>query len=91
VMNALTESDVLVQDKLFATLDTTVRRLFLDPGITVLLSDTVGFIRNLPHELIASFQTTLAQTYESDVILLIVDISEATCVTGGSTVSKYTS
>jgi GTP-binding protein HflX len=76
VMNGLTDSHVFVEGKLFATLDTTVRRIYLGNGFTALLSDTVGFIRKLPHELIASFQTTLAQIYEADLILLVVDISD---------------
>ena len=76
LLNALTDSDALVVDQLFATLDTTVRRLNIFNGFTVLLSDTVGFIRKLPHELIASFRTTLAQTIESDLLIHVVDISD---------------
>jgi GTP-binding protein HflX len=75
LMNALTNAHIHVEDKLFATLDTTVRRLELTPEKTVLISDTVGFIRKLPHHLIASFQTTLAQTIEADILLHIIDIS----------------
>jgi GTP-binding protein HflX len=75
LMNALTRAGTMVEDKLFATLDTTVRRLNLDSGKIVLLSDTVGFIRKLPPTLIASFKTTLAQTVEADILLHIVDIS----------------
>jgi GTP-binding protein HflX len=76
LLNALTQAKTLVQDKLFATLDTTVRRMELNEGVTFLLSDTVGFIRKLPHHLIASFQTTLAQTIESDLLLHVVDVSD---------------
>ena len=76
VMNALTKDDSKVENKLFATLDTTVRRLNLGNGKMVLLSDTVGFIRKLPPTLIASFRTTLSQTIESDILLHIVDISD---------------
>jgi GTP-binding protein HflX len=75
LMNALTRADTLVEDKLFATLDTTVRRLNLDAGRIVLLSDTVGFIRKLPPTLIASFKTTLAQTIDADILLHVVDVS----------------
>lgn len=75
LMNALTNASIHVADKLFATLDTTVRRLELAQDKTVLISDTVGFIRKLPHHLIASFQTTLAQTIEADILLHIVDLS----------------
>jgi len=75
LMNALTRAETLVENKLFATLDTTVRRLHLDPDKTVLLSDTVGFIRKLPPTLIASFKTTLAQTVDADILLHVVDIS----------------
>jgi len=75
LMNALTNAGIHVADKLFATLDTTVRRLELSRDKTVLISDTVGFIRKLPHHLIASFQTTLAQTIEADILLHVVDLS----------------
>ena len=75
LMNALTDARTKVEDKLFATLDTTVRRLKIDEGCTVLLSDTVGFIRKIPHHLVASFQTTLAQTINADILLHVVDIS----------------
>jgi len=75
LMNALTNSDVLVEDKLFATLDTTTRRFELRPNINILVSDTVGFIRKLPHDLIASFKSTLSQTIESDILIHVVDLS----------------
>jgi GTP-binding protein HflX len=76
LMNALTGAEAFVQDKLFATLDTTVRRMELSDGLIILLSDTVGFIRKLPHHLIASFKTTLAQTVEADMLLHVVDMSD---------------
>ena len=76
LLHALTGADVLVADKLFATLDTTTRRLRLNDHITVLLSDTVGFINKLPHHLIASFHSTLAQTKEADLLLHVVDLSD---------------
>lgn len=75
LMNALTNSGALVEDKLFATLDTTTRRFELQQGMDVLVSDTVGFIRKLPHDLIASFKSTLAQTVEADVLIHVVDLS----------------
>ena len=75
-MRALTGSDVRVEDKLFATLGTTVRAL-APPGAThVLVSDTVGFIKHLPHDLVASFRSTLDEARESDLLLHIVDASD---------------
>lgn len=79
LMNALTEADVLVQNKLFATLDTTVRKFFLDKNHLVLLSDTVGFIRKLPHDLVASFQSTLNEVKEADLIIKVADIGSPHC------------
>jgi GTP-binding protein HflX len=80
LMNVLSSADVLAENKLFATLDTTVRviELVSDDRAThktVLLSDTVGFIRKLPAQLVASFRSTLAETIEADVLLHVVDIS----------------
>ncbi len=75
LMNALTSARVKTEDQLFATLDTTVRRLALNEHIQVLLSDTVGFIRKLPHHLIASFRTTLAEASEADLLIHVVDIT----------------
>ena len=76
LMNALTDADVLVQDQLFATLDTTTRKLEnIEVGIPVLLSDTVGFIRNLPHTLIASFRSTLGEINDVDLLLKVFDAS----------------
>lgn len=75
-MRALTTSTVLVEDKLFATLDTTVRALF--PAVTpqILVSDTVGFIQRLPHDLVASFRSTLAEAKEASLLLHVVDASD---------------
>ncbi|MBT6180128.1 MAG: GTPase HflX [Deltaproteobacteria bacterium] len=75
-MRALTTSSVLVEDKLFATLDTTVRALF--PAVTpqILISDTVGFIQRLPHDLVASFRSTLAEAKEASLLLHVVDASD---------------
>ena len=75
LMNAMTDENVLVQDQLFATLDTTVRQCELDGTHTILLSDTVGFIRKLPHRLVASFKSTLKEAREADLILKIADLS----------------
>ncbi|MEJ2051628.1 MAG: GTPase HflX [Calditrichota bacterium] len=68
-------SHVLVQDKLFATLDTTIRSVWLSDAHKILLSDTVGFIRKLPHQLVASFRSTLAEVREADLLIKVVDIS----------------
>jgi GTP-binding protein HflX len=73
--NCLTHAEVLVADKLFATLDSTTRELWLSPGNSALLSDTVGFIRKLPHHLVASFKSTLSIVREADLILHVVDAS----------------
>ncbi len=75
LMNALTHADVLVEDKLFATLDTRTRRWQFRGGGHVLLSDTVGFIRSLPHSLVASFKATLAEARQADLLLHVVDAS----------------
>lgn len=75
LMNALTKADVLAEDKLFATLDTRTRRWQLPQWGPVLLSDTVGFIRDLPHALIASFKATLEETRQADLLLHIADAS----------------
>lgn len=75
LLNALTEAEVLVEDKLFATLDTTTRKFLLPNKQEVLLIDTVGFIRKLPHDLIESFKSTLEETVQTDILLHIVDAS----------------
>ena len=75
LMNALADTDVLAENRLFATLDSTTRQVFLTPNKPVLLSDTVGFIRKLPHKLIESFKSTLDEVRESDVLLHVVDAS----------------
>jgi GTP-binding protein HflX len=76
LFNALTDADVYVQDQLFATLDPTVRRLNLPEGEHVVLADTVGFVRDLPHELIAAFKSTLQEAREADLILHLIDASD---------------
>ncbi len=75
LFNALTSGEVLAEDKLFATLDPTVRRLQLPTNQNVLLSDTVGFIRKLPHSLVESFKATLEEVVEADLLLHVVDVS----------------
>jgi GTPase len=73
LLNALTDAGVLVEDRLFATLDSTVRRLDLPSSRSVLLADTVGFVRRLPHHLVEAFQSTLAEVAEADLLLHVVD------------------
>jgi GTP-binding protein HflX len=77
LMRALTASEALVADKLFATLDTTVRALHPETVPRVLVSDTVGFIKNLPHGLVASFKSTLDEALEASLLLHVVDASDA--------------
>ena len=74
IMNLLSKSEVLVENKLFATLDSTVRKVVFD-NVPFLLSDTVGFIRKLPHQLVESFKSTLDEVREADLLLHVVDIS----------------
>lgn len=76
LMRALTGSEVLVADKLFATLDTTVRALHPESVPRVLVSDTVGFIKNLPHDLVASFKSTLEEALEASLLLHVIDASD---------------
>jgi GTP-binding protein HflX len=75
IMNLLSNAEVLVENQLFATLDSVVRRAELHHGHGILLTDTVGFIRKLPHHLIASFKSTLDEVREADLLLHIVDVS----------------
>lgn len=74
ILNMISKSDVLMENKLFATLDTTVRKVVID-NLPFLLSDTVGFIRKLPHHLVESFKSTLDEVREADVLIHVVDIS----------------
>lgn len=76
LMRAMTGSDVLVADKLFATLDTTIRPLYPETRPKVLLSDTVGFIKKLPHDLVASFKSTLDEAACASLVLFVVDASD---------------
>ncbi len=75
LFNTLTESEVYAEDQLFATLDPTLRRLELPDGDAVILVDTVGFIRDLPHDLVAAFRSTLQETCEADLLLHVIDAS----------------
>ena len=76
LLNALTASDVLEADKLFATLDPTTRRLMLPSGKNILITDTVGFIRDLPHEIVDAFKSTLEEAVIADLILIVADVSD---------------
>jgi len=76
ILNALTKSSVLAEDKLFATLDTTTRELYIDGTKKGLLSDTVGFIQQLPHRLIEAFKSTLSELEYADLLLHVVDVSD---------------
>ncbi|MBQ8827175.1 MAG: GTPase HflX [Oscillospiraceae bacterium] len=75
LMNALTDAGVLAEDKLFATLDTTARALELPDGRSVLLIDTVGLVRRLPHHLVEAFKSTLEEAANADIIINLIDIS----------------
>jgi GTPase len=75
LLNRLTHAGVLVENQLFSTLDPTVRRLRLPGGETVLLSDTVGFVRRLPHQLVEAFRSTLEEVVNSDLLLHVIDAS----------------
>lgn len=76
IFNLLTKENIYADDKLFATLDTTSRKLFLGEGQNCLLTDTVGFISKLPHELVESFSSTLEEVTNADLILHVVDVSD---------------
>src|SRR5690606_8038860 len=75
LFNALTQAGVLAADQLFATLDTTTRKIWIEGAGSIVISDTVGFIRDLPHTLIAAFRATLEETIHADLILHVVDAS----------------
>jgi GTP-binding protein HflX len=75
LLNRLTGAGVLVEDRLFSTLDATVRRLALPGGETVLLSDTVGFVRKLPHQLVEAFRSTLEEVVDATLLIHVVDAS----------------
>ena len=75
LMKTISGADVLIKDQLFATLDTTIRTVKLDNSHKILLSDTVGFVRKLPHHLVASFRSTLKEVVEAELILIMLDAS----------------
>jgi len=77
LFNALTKAQAYAADQLFATLDTTSRRIYLGDAGNIILSDTVGFIRDLPHQLVAAFRATLEETIHADLLLHVVDASSA--------------
>ena len=75
LLNRISDADVLSEDKLFATLDPTTRRVFMPDGSTVLFTDTVGFVSDLPHELVDAFKSTLEEAVLADVLLIVLDAS----------------
>ena len=79
LLNRLTDAGILAEDKLFATLDPTTRKYELPSGEKMLLTDTVGFIRKLPHHLIKAFKSTLDEAVYSDVLLILIDASDPEC------------
>ena len=81
LLNALSGADVFVEDRLFATLDPTSRRVTFDNGSEAVVTDTVGFIRNLPHHLIDAFRSTLEETLEADLLVHLIDASDPDCET----------
>jgi GTP-binding protein HflX len=76
LLNRLTDADVLCEDKLFATLDPTTRKMELPSGVNVLFTDTVGFIRKLPHHLIKAFKSTLDEVRFADILLIVSDAND---------------
>ena len=77
LLNALTDADVLVEDQLFATLDSTVRKLDLGDGREAVIADTVGFVRRLPHHLVEAFRSTLAESSEAALLIHVIDATDA--------------
>jgi len=75
LLNALTDAGVLAEDRLFATLDTRTRKWMPARGVEILLSDTVGFVRNLPHQLVESFKATLEEAVNADLLLHVIDVA----------------
>ncbi len=80
LLNFLTKAGILAEDKLFATLDPTTRRFRLPSGNSVLLTDTVGFIRNLPHHFVKAFKSTLDEVRHADIIIMLMDASDSECL-----------
>jgi GTP-binding protein HflX len=88
LLNALADADVLAEDRLFATLDPTTRRVLLPGGKEALFTDTVGFIQKLPTELVAAFRATLEEVQEADVLLLVADITDPNLLAQVTTVEE---
>ena len=76
LLNKITGADVLAEDKLFATLDPTTRKMELETGESILITDTVGFIRKLPHHLVKAFKSTLDEVVFADILLVVSDIND---------------
>lgn len=91
LLNKLTEADAYVENKLFATLDTTTRRMELPDGQSLLVTDTVGFIRNLPHDLVQSFRATLEEAIQADFLIHVIDASSLQAVEFYQTTTKVLS
>ena len=91
LLNALTDAGVLVEDRLFATLDTRTRKWLPCRGAEVLLSDTVGFVRNLPHQLVASFKATLEEAVYADLLLHVIDVANPEVMNQIESVNKVLS
>jgi len=88
LMNAITGAEVYIRDQLFATLDTTIRSVVIDSEHEILLSDTVGFIRKLPHHLVASFRSTLQEVSGADLILILLDASSPQVIEHFDTINE---
>ncbi|PCJ50232.1 MAG: GTPase HflX [Gammaproteobacteria bacterium] len=88
LFNQITGAKVFVEDKLFATLDPTLRRVEVAPGQAVILADTVGFIRHLPHDLVAAFRATLEETREADLLLHVIDYADPSWLEKAESVEK---
>lgn len=91
LLNKLTAADAYVENKLFATLDTTTRRMELPDGQSLLVTDTVGFIRNLPHDLVQSFRATLEEAIQADFLIHVIDASSPQAVEFYHTTTKVLS
>ena len=76
LLNALTQADVPTEDRLFATLDTRTRKWIPEKGVEILVSDTVGFVKNLPHQLVASFKATLEEAVHADLLVHVIDVTQ---------------
>ncbi|MFW5960294.1 MAG: GTPase HflX, partial [Chitinivibrionales bacterium] len=79
LLNTLSGSKEFVENKLFATLDTATRKVYLPDAGEIVVSDTVGFIRKLPHQLVASFRSTLGVVAEADLVMIVLDVSDPNC------------